>query len=263
MPEGPEIRRAADKLEAAIAGKTLTDVWFAFPELKVWEPLLVGEKITAFETRGKAILTHFSEGHTLYSHNQLYGVWRITNKGEVPQTNRILRVRLSTADKTVLLYSASDIEMLDAQSLAMHPFLLRVGPDVLDMTLTPESVAERLLSKRFRRRQFSGLLLDQAFLAGLGNYLRVEILWLAGLAAQHRAEDLSPEQLQKFAAALLDVPRLSYQTRGVVNDKKHHGALFRFKVFHRAGKACERCGGTIEKTTLSSRPFYWCPGCQH
>ncbi|RCI98764.1 endonuclease VIII, partial [Klebsiella pneumoniae] len=44
---------------------------------------------------------------------------------------------------------------------------------------------------------------------------------------------------------------------------KHHGALFRFKVFHRDRERCERCGGIIEKTTLSSRPFYWCPGCQH
>ncbi|WP_306170095.1 zinc finger domain-containing protein, partial [Cronobacter sakazakii] len=47
-----------------------------------------------------------------------------------------------------------------------------------------------------------------------------------------------------------------------VDENKHHGALFRFEVFHRAGKKCRRCGGIIEKTTLSSRPFYWCPGCQ-
>jgi hypothetical protein len=44
-----------------------------------------------------------------------------------------------------------------------------------------------------------------------------------------------------------------------VDDNKHHGALFRFKVFHRDGEICERCGGIIEKTMLSSRPFYWCP----
>ncbi|EFD4225473.1 zinc finger domain-containing protein, partial [Escherichia coli] len=55
----------------------------------------------------------------------------------------------------------------------------------------------------------------------------------------------------------------SYATRGQVDENKHHGALFRFKVFHRDGELCERCGGIIEKTTLSSRPFYWCPGCQH
>ncbi|MGQ7190024.1 zinc finger domain-containing protein, partial [Escherichia sp. HC-CC] len=66
-----------------------------------------------------------------------------------------------------------------------------------------------------------------------------------------------------LAHALLEIPRFSYATRGQVDENKHHGALFRFKVFHRDGELCERCGGIIEKTTLSSRPFYWCPGCQH
>ena len=152
--------------------------------------------------------------------------------------------------------------MLTPEQLLTHPFLQRVGPDVLDMRLTASDVKARLLSAAFRNRQFSGLLLDQAFLAGLGNYLRVEILWDVGLAAQHKASQLSDAQLDALSHALLDIPRLSYHTRGVVDDNKHHGALFRFRVFHRDGEVCERCGGVIEKTTLSSRPFYWCPGCQ-
>lgn len=263
MPEGPEIRRAADKLEAAVLGKPLTAAWFAFPELKVFEQALVGQTVERIETRGKALLTHFSGGLTLYSHNQLYGVWRVINTGEMPETTRVLRVKLQTADKAILLYSASDIEMLDADGLANHPFLLRVGPDVLDLTLSAEQVKERLLSTRFRKRQFSGLLLDQAFLAGLGNYLRVEILWAVGLLAHHKAQDLTAEQLENLSHALLDIPRHSYNTRGDVDENRHHGAIFSFKVFHRAGEKCERCGGVIEKTMLSSRPFYWCPGCQY
>lgn len=222
----------------------------------------MGERIEAIQTRGKAMLTHFSNGQILYSHNQLYGVWRVIKTGNEPKTSRVLRVRRAAEDKTLLLYSASDIELLNVDTLAAHPFLQRIGPDVLDMTLTKEEVGERLLSARFRRRQFSGLLLDQAFLAGLGNYLRVEILWQAGLAPQRKPQDLSSGQLETLASALVDIPRLSYTTRGIANENKHHGALFSFKVFHRAGKVCERCGGVIEKTVLSSRPFYWCPGCQ-
>lgn len=262
MPEGPEIRRAADMLEAAVQGKPLTDVWFAQPQLTGFAPQLVGQRIEQIETRGKALLTHFSGGLTLYSHNQLYGVWRVVNAGETPQTNRVLRVRLQTADKAILLYSASDIAMLTPQQLAQHPFLQRLGPDVLNMTLTAEQVKARLLSPRFRRRRFSGLLLDQSFLAGLGNYLRVEILWHCALAPQHNAAELDDTQLDVLAQTLLAIPRLSWQTRGSVDENRHHGALFRFRVFHRAGERCERCGGIIEKTTLSSRPFYWCPGCQ-
>lgn len=262
MPEGPEIRRAADSLEAAVKGEPLTDVWFAFPQLQVYQAQLVGQRITHIETRGKALLTHFSGGLTLYSHNQLYGVWRVVAAGEQPVSNRVLRVRLQTAEKAILLYSASDIAILTPEQLASHPFLLRVGPDVLDMTLTAESVKARLLSARFRRRQFSALLLDQAFLAGLGNYLRVEILWQVGLSGRHNASALDDKQLDALAHALLDIPRLSYHTRGRVDENKHHGALFHFKVFHRDGEICERCGGIIEKTMLASRPFYWCPGCQ-
>ena len=263
MPEGPEIRRAADKLEAAIKGEPLTNVWFAFPQLQPYQTQLTGQRVTHIATRGKALLTHFSGGLTLYSHNQLYGVWRVVDAGVEPQSNRVLRVRLQTASKAILLYSASDIDILTAEQVANHPFLLRVGPDVLDMTLTAEQVKARLLSAKFRNRQFSGLLLDQAFLAGLGNYLRVEILWQVGLSGKRKAAELSDSQLDALAHALLDIPRLSYPTRGLVDDNKHHGALFRCKVFHRDGERCERCGGIIEKTTLSSRPFYWCPGCQH
>ena len=126
------------------------------------------------------------------------------------------------------------------------------------MRLTEEEVRERLLSPRFRRRQFSGLLLDQAFLAGLGNYLRVEILWEAELAPQHRAQDLTEPQLRRLSQALLAIPRHSYRMRGTMKSA-HHEAAFRFKVFHRAGKTCERCGGVIEKSTLSSRPFTGVP----
>ncbi|MDK9358739.1 endonuclease VIII [Lelliottia sp. V106_10] len=262
MPEGPEIRRAADSLEAAIKGKPLTDAWFAFPQLKPYETQLIGQSVTHIETRGKALLTHFTHNLTLYSHNQLYGVWRVINVGEQLQTNRVLRVRLQTAEKAILLYSASDIEMLTPEQLLTHPFLQRVGPDVLDLRLTADEVKARLLSPAFRNRQFSGLLLDQAFLAGLGNYLRVEILWEVGLAGQRKASELNEVQVDALSHALLEIPRLSYNTRGVVDENKHHGALFRFKVFHREGKPCERCGGTIERTMLSSRPFYWCPQCQ-
>lgn len=180
-----------------------------------------------------------------------------------PDTKRDLRVRLETQHRAILLYSASDIAMLTPDALAAHPFLQRIGPDVLDMHVTPQQVQARLLSERFRRRRLSGLLLDQAFLAGLGNYLRAEILWHAALSPQHTAVTLDEGQRTKLSDALLSLPRLSYHTRGTVDDNHHHGALFRFKVFDREGEPCERCGQAIVRTMLSSRPFFWCPHCQH
>jgi len=262
MPEGPEIRRAADNLEQAVAGRPLTHVWFAYETLKPFEDMLAGKTIERIETRGKGMLTHFSNGLTLYTHNQLYGVWRIVKAGDLPKSNRILRVRLETDDNAILLYSASDIEILEQSQLDQQPFLKRVGPDVLDSSLTVERVKARILSPKFRRRQLGTLLLDQSFIAGLGNYLRAEILWEAQVGPLHHAGALADDGLDRLAQAILDIPRISYQTRGKVDDSKHHGTLFRFHVYHRAGEPCERCLNMIEKTTLSSRPFYWCPHCQ-
>lgn len=261
MPEGPEIRRAADQL-AVILKQPLTQVWFAFPALKPYESRLTGQDVLAIETRGKALLIHFTCGLTMYSHNQLYGVWKVVQAGETPQTRRDLRVRLENKDWAILLYSASDIEIWQTADIEQHPFLQRIGPDVLNTALTTEQVTSRLLDKVFRRRQLGALLLDQRFLAGLGNYLRAEILWASYLSPSHRPESLTSEQITLLSDQLLAIPRLSYQTRGTMDDSVHHGALFQFKVFDREGKPCERCHAPILRNMVTSRPFFYCPVCQ-
>ncbi len=72
---------------AAIKGEPLTNVWFAFPQCNPIKLQLTGQRVTHIATRGKALLTHFSGGLTLYSHNQLYGVWRVVDAGVEPQSN--------------------------------------------------------------------------------------------------------------------------------------------------------------------------------
>ncbi|HBO12226.1 MAG TPA: endonuclease VIII, partial [Halieaceae bacterium] len=96
------------------------------------------------ETRGKALLTHFEHGWSLYSHNQLYGVWRVQRRGRLPKTNRSLRVALHTASHSALLYSASDISVWRTEELAAHPFLARIGPDILSPALSWRVIAARL-----------------------------------------------------------------------------------------------------------------------
>jgi endonuclease-8 len=264
MPEGPEIRRAADLLIKAIRLKPLTNVWFSFPQLKRYQAALTGEKIIDIETRGKALLTHFSNGLSMYSHNQLYGIWQVVDTGQRPETKRDLRVALESKDKGILLYSASDIDIAERDHIERHPFLLRVGPDILDKRLDAAAVLMRLQDKRFCRRQLAGLLLDQAFLAGLGNYLRAEILWQAGILPTHKPADLTQQQLILLADALLEVPRLSYTTRGKAVHKGHQSqTLFKFHVFGREGEPCERCGNVIVRTMMANRPFFYCQNCQY
>ncbi len=269
MPEGPEIRRAADALARAVVGQPLTTVFFAFAGLKRHERMLRGRRIEAITPHGKALLTRFDNGWTLYSHNQLYGVWKVVDAGQRPETARLLRVALETPRRAILLYSASDVALWRNADLRRHPFLRRLGPDVLDPSLTTAAVGARLEETRFSGRSLAALLLDQGFLAGMGNYLRSEVLFEARLAPRRRPRDLDAAERRRLAKALLAVPRRSYRTRGIQRARGMRDdyltdtpGAFRFRVFDRAGEACPGCRRAVIREELAGRRLYWCRDCQ-
>ncbi len=271
MPEGPEIKRAADDIAAAIAGKAADEVFFAFDHLKPFESMLAGLLITAVEARAKAMLVRFENGLNIYSHNQLYGKWIIRKAHSYPQTNRQLRLAIHNEKKSALLYSASDIEVLNNDELLTHPFLSSLGPDLLDPQTTVAEVRERFISRKFQRRSFSSLLLDQKFLAGLGNYLRSEIMFVGGVMPNMRPMDCNDAQLDLLAKASIELTRRSYKTGGITNSEERVAELkaanknrrdYRFMVFARAGKSCYECRSQIQKDVAGGRRFYYCPQCQ-
>lgn len=217
------------------------------------------------------MLTQFDSGETLYSHNQLYGIWRIVPRGQQPKTNRTLRVALHTEQHSALLYSATDIELWPTERLAEHPFLSKLGPDVLDPDLTTREITARLQDTGFRRRALGSLYLDQGFIAGIGNYLRSEILFQAKLAPVTRPMDLARNDLQRLARATLTISQRSYRTRGVTVTAGYRKKLeqlgsgfqkTRFAVFAREDQPCLNCSTPIMKDQVTARRLYWCPVCQ-
>jgi endonuclease VIII len=271
MPEGPEIRRAADRIAKAIVGRELVNVRFGLTRLEPYANELIGTRVESVRPRGKALLTLFDTGRVLYSHNQLYGRWYVVAAGNPPRTGRSLRVALETESKWALLYSASDIELLDADDVDAHPFIAKLGPDVLDEGTPPRVIAKRLASKRFERRSLGALLLDQSFVAGLGNYLRSEILFFAGLHPSLRPCDLCDEQRTSLARLIRSITKRAYTTGGVteeptfVAEAKADGEprrTWRHAVFGRADAPCRRCGEPIERIEVGSRRLYLCPWCQ-
>lgn len=271
MPEGPEIRLAADKVAGAIVGQPTTAVFFAFAALKPYEAQLTGVAVTAVDTYGKAMVTRFANGLAVYSHNQLYGLWRVSQAGTLPDTTRQLRLAIHNAEQSALLYSASEIEVLREGEIDSHPFISRIGPDLLHQTTTVGLIRQRLEDGRFNGRSLTALLLDQQFLAGLGNYLRSEILFVSGLHPSLRPKDCTPAQLDKLAEACHNLTWQSYRHRGITNDlaladtlkaQSHDYPDYRFWVFNREDKPCYQCGTPIVKETLGGRRLYYCPICQ-
>ena len=271
MPEGPEIRIAADKIQRALRPHPVTEVFFAFDHLKPFEQDLTGCRVKAVETRGKAMLTHFDNGLSVYSHNQLYGKWMVRKAHDYPETNRQLRFAIHNAKKSALLYSASDIQILTEPEIETHPFLSQLGPDVLSKKLTAKQLQTSLLAKKNHRRRLANLYLDQHFLAGIGNYLRSEILFVAQLHPKLRPMDCSKAQLLKLGEASIEIAYQSYKYKGITNDLdlanqlKANGARYReyrHWVFARSHQPCRICQTPIIKDTISSRRIYFCPQCQ-
>ncbi|MEC7949524.1 MAG: endonuclease VIII [Myxococcota bacterium] len=272
MPEGPEVHRAARRIGKALEGQTLTHVGFGFERLRPWERQLEGATTTRVEARGKGFLLHFDAGVALYVHLQLYGRWYVRKAGSWPRTNRSLRAELHTDRKMALLYSASDVAVLDPASQVDHPYLRKLGPDPLDGVVTEDDIRSRVRDPAFARRRLGGLLLDQGFVAGMGNYLRSEVLFDAGILPSRRPMDLDPAEVEALSQALWTLPRRSLKTGGVtappevVDRAKAAGEprrQWRHLVFARAGRPCPRCGATIEKLTVAGRRLYACDRCQH
>lgn len=271
MPEGPEIRRAADEIGEALAGQVAKEVFFAFEELKPYEATLSGATVAGVESKGKAILIRFGNGWNIYSHSQLYGRWLVRPAQSYPETNRQLRLAIHNQDKSALLYSASEIEVLRDEELCSHPFLSKLGPDLLDESVTVEQVIDRFMHKNFYRRKFTSLLLEQQFLAGLGNYLRSEVMFVSRLHPTLKPVDCSAEQIRRLAEVVLKLARQSYHTHGITNDLELADRLrrdgvpfadYRFWVFDREEKLCRVCGTAIVKDEIGGRRFFYCPSCQ-
>lgn len=273
MPEGPEIRRAADRLKRVLDGRTAVTVRFAaekFPALHRFSRRLSGRTVRLVEPRGKAMLTHFDNGLTIYSHNQLYGEWAIF-KGAAPASHLQTRLTITTATHSAVLYSASEIEVLSTDGVGAHPYIAKLGVELLDPDVTPEDVQTQVDAGRFARRNLAALLLDQSFLAGIGNYLRSDILFAARLHPDVRIAGLAPEQRVALAQAALELTRRSYRTRGITCDPalaqqlKARGQRFsqyRHWVFDRAGEPCRLCDHTIRRLEVSGRGLYLCEHCQ-
>lgn len=271
MPEGPEVRREADRIARVLAGERAAEVWFAFDHLQAWSTRLHGEQIQAVESRGKAMLVRFANGVNIYSHNQLYGRWFVKPRGQEPRTTRQLRLAVHTEKHSALLYSASDIEVLGDDELERHAFLARLGPDVLSSQVRARDIEARLADARFRRRSLGALLLDQGFVSGIGNYLRSEILFVARLDPAMRAVDLGDGPRAELATAIAEITHRAYRLGGVTNDPDDARRLkgegvprrdYRHYVFGRSGKGCRLCGEAIVKAVSAGRRIYTCPACQ-
>jgi endonuclease VIII len=267
MPEGPEIFLAARKVHEAVAEQPCT-LKLSYPPLIAKARSLRGVQIKRVHARSKAMLTEFANGVVLYSHNQLYGEWVVHKAGEALLKKQV-RLVITTARHQAVLYSATDFAWLQAGQEHEHPYIAKLGPEVLSADVSAAHIASRLA--QFPRRVIADALLDQHVIAGLGNYLRADILLVAKINPLRKIASLSAQELQRIAKASKQLTQRSVQKNGVIRPwaayqaARKSGADYeqaRFYAFDREGAPCWECGTPIERTTHSGRGLFFCPKCQ-
>jgi formamidopyrimidine-DNA glycosylase len=136
-----------------------------------------------------------------------------------------------------------------------------LGPEPLSEDFTAQVLYERL---RFRRRQLKPLLLDQSFLAGLGNIYTDEALHRARLHPLAASDAINREQAEALWEAIREVLEEGIRRNGASIDWAYRGGEFQnyFRVYDRKGQPCPVCGTSIERLVVGQRGTHICPNCQ-
>ncbi len=137
----------------------------------------------------------------------------------------------------------------------------QLGPEPLDPALTSKAFHNMLTS---RNRQLKPLLLDQTFLAGLGNIYADEALWVARLHPLAASSSLDARQSGKLLKSIRKVLEEGIARNGASIDWVYRGGDFQnhFKVYQQTGESCPRCGTPIKRTLVGQRSTHFCPRCQ-
>lgn len=271
MPELPEVEIVARELREggaargpSVVGKTVdrvTVLWprhIATPSAAVLKRELPGQAIRNVRRRGKYLVFDLSRD-VLLIHLKMSG--DLTLVGAAAPRDRHAHTVFHFTDGTALRFS--DTRKFGKVFLVgqAEDIVGRLGPEPLERGFSAARLG-RMLAKH--KRQLKPLLLDQSFLAGLGNIYTDEALHLAGLHPLRRSDSLSPAEVRALWAGIRRALRAGLRHNGASLDWVYRGGEFQhhFRVYDRAGQPCPRCGTAIRRIVVGQRGTHFCPVCQ-
>jgi len=267
LPELPEVESIKNGLRPLVAGRRITAVEVfragAVKSLPVEDFCrgLAGNRILGVERRGKFLIFPLDDRRYLIAHLRMTGVL-LWDGGDVPYVS----ARFHLEGGHVLVFQ--DRRGLGKLWLVEGPDTVvgGLGPEPLQPEFSPEALRERL---KKRSAPIKALLLDQHFLAGLGNMYADEVLFRARVHPLKRARDLSPAETARLHRAVREVLSRGIALKGAsvdtyrLPDGGKGSAHSAFQVAHRRGLPCPVCSTPIERISLRGRGAYFCPKCQN
>ena len=295
MPELPEVETVARDLQRWVAGATITGATVHWdrtirhpqpPEAFAVE--IAGASIRRVTRRAKTVLLHLDDGRVLTVALRMTGALIVAPPGTPDDPyarvvftladGRELRYRDVRKFGRIGLWPGGGLRSVGAgrggrsRRVAETGRRYRIGdvfsghgPEPLSGRFSAARLAQRL---RGRSARLKTLLLDQSFIAGVGNIYADEALWSARLHPLRRADTLDEADVRRLHRSIRQVLRAGIENRGAsfsdyVDASGERGSnAERLAVYRRTDRPCYRCGRPIRRIVVGQRSTHFCPHCQ-
>jgi formamidopyrimidine-DNA glycosylase len=265
VPELPEVETIKRDLEKILPGKKITEVCvhnplvIRQPSADAFKKGLTGSKVSAVLRKAKVLVLELSTGKSLVIH------LKMTGQLIYPGDGKRSRVSFRLSDGKMLDFNDrrvfGELRLMDDwHSLA---FIKGLGPEPFDISV---SDFKEMLSRK--KTRIKPLLMDQAFISGIGNLYAAESLFAAGIHPERPAAGLSEKEKEALFNAIKRILEEAIRCGGSSVDDyvrvsgKPGEYVPRHTVYDREGKPCVVCGGKIKRIALGGRGTYFCPACQ-
>ena len=277
MPELPEVEVVRRDLEHEVVGRKIKTVEVdgvrsvrRHAKGPAFAACLVDRRITGVARRGKYLVCGLDNADALVVHLGMSGqLLRVRSAREPRHRHTHVVVTFTQGGQLRFVDPRTFGEMFvtptDAAGWVIE--LAHLGPDPLDAVHSWEQFGARLAA---RTTKLKPLLMDQRFLAGLGNIYSDEILWAAGLRWDRSGDSVRDPEVRRLARAITETLQEAVKCRGSSLADEQYVDLFGrpggFQRFHnvyaREGLACPRCRHVIVRERVGGRSTFWCPACQ-
>jgi formamidopyrimidine-DNA glycosylase len=270
MPELPEVETVKNQLIPYVTGRTIRSVELLWDGMVKGMPVkeflkrVSGQKVLEISRRGKYLLLSLKSGDYLVIHLKMTGSLLLGNKkeSEIPQYTRAI-INLDDGQRIYFRdpRKFGVLKVIDG----LHHIENKLGLEPFDAEFTEKYFFDRI---KTRKTPIKALLLDQKFLAGVGNMYADEALFTAKIYPARSADSLTKNEAQKLYHATRDVLTAAIGSGGasIVTyfhpDGSKGTAHFQFNVAHAQVKNCRVCGTSIERMVVRGRGTYYCPHCQ-
>ncbi|HYF46816.1 MAG TPA: bifunctional DNA-formamidopyrimidine glycosylase/DNA-(apurinic or apyrimidinic site) lyase [Acidimicrobiales bacterium] len=277
MPELPEVETIRRELERDIVGLRIKEVEVndtrsirRHGKKAPFVKLLDGAKVTHVHRRGKYLVLNLDTGSVLVIHLGMSGQLRRNAPKDPTETHT--RVVLTFTQKGQLRFidprKFGEMFVVPADAIADEvPELAHLGFDPVDQAVSWTSFGQAVVNRSVKLKP---LLMDQKFIAGIGNIYADEILHGAGLRPDRLSNSLSTQEIRRLYRALVETLHDAIKYGGsTLSDGQYvdlHGKPGEYQehhqVYDREGKDCRRCRAPIVRIKANQRSTFYCEQCQ-